>query len=340
MKFDRIAISALLMFAVIAAGPRIARAGAGAEMTAAAQKLLKSLDAEQRAKAVMSYDDPVRTDWHYIPKPTRKGLTLRKMNEAQRELALDLLSKSLSKEAYAKAAAPMKLEAVLLANEKKPAVRDSLKYYTTIFGDPTDDGKWGYSFEGHHLSLNWVIDHGKIRSATPLFFGANPGVVQKDPGVPGVNVGMYPLQNEETLGFDLVKSLDAAQRGVAVISDKPERDLNGASKAQQPLPDKPQGLVASKMTADQKAQLWKLIELYMSAAPAEVAEAAIKQAKSELDETHFAWWGADEELKPHAYHVQGKSFMLMLYNTQTDTYGVVANHPHVVWRQLGHDFGE
>jgi len=170
---DRIVVVALFALTLSVAAPALLADG-GKDMTAAAVKLLASLDDEQRKVAQMSYDDPKRTDWHYIPKKTRKGLTLREMKPEQRELAMHLLRQALSPEAFRKAKRAIELEAVLQAVEKSPR-RDPQKYYTTIFGTPSNDGTWGYSFEGHHLSLNWVVKDGKLVCATPLFYGANPG---------------------------------------------------------------------------------------------------------------------------------------------------------------------
>ena len=59
---------------------------AGEEMAAAAGKFLDSLRPEQRAKATFELQGDERLDWHFIPK-VRKGLTLKDMTEAQRQLA-------------------------------------------------------------------------------------------------------------------------------------------------------------------------------------------------------------------------------------------------------------
>jgi len=37
------------------------------------------------------------------------------------------------------------------------------------------------------------------------------------------------------------------------------------------------------------------------------------KAKKEFDQLHFAWWGADEPFKGHAYHIHGPSFAFLLY---------------------------
>jgi hypothetical protein len=58
-----------------------------------------------------------------------------------------------------------------------------------------------------------------------------------------------------------------------------------------------------------------------------------------LDQVHFAWLGAQEPGQPHAYRVQGPTFVLELVNFQSDPAGNPANHIHSVWRRLPADFG-
>ena len=60
-------------------------------------------------------------------------------------------------------------------------VRDSEVYYLKIFGSPMNGGKWGWRVEGHHLSLNFALENGKIVAATPVFFGANPAELRQGP---------------------------------------------------------------------------------------------------------------------------------------------------------------
>src|SRR5687768_1682432 len=73
-----------------------------AAMAEAANKLLASFDDEQRAKAVLPYNDPRRLDWHNIPKPERKGVPLSDMTDEQQKLCHALLKAALSDSGYDK----------------------------------------------------------------------------------------------------------------------------------------------------------------------------------------------------------------------------------------------
>ena len=50
-------------------------------------------------------------------------------------------------------------------------------YYWTVFGTP-GKGRWGLSVEGHHLSLNFVVEGERIVASTPQFMGANPAEIR------------------------------------------------------------------------------------------------------------------------------------------------------------------
>ena len=115
----------------------------GGQMTAAAETFAKSLSADQAAKALLPYETPQRTDWHYIPKPQRKGLQIKEMNDEQRKAAHALLRNSLSAAGYGKATRIMQLEAILRELEKSRTgspIRDPERYYFTLFGQPSARG--------------------------------------------------------------------------------------------------------------------------------------------------------------------------------------------------------
>ena len=316
-------------------------AAPGATMTAAAREYLLSLDEDQRATSLMGYDTPKRVDWHFIPKAERKGLQVKHMKSPQRKAAHALLRACLSEIGYDKAVQIMALEGLLRELEKERTggpVRDPQRYYFTLFGEPTADGKWGLSIEGHHLSLNFVVEKGKVVSTTPTFLAANPGVVMSQ--VPGTTIkkGTRVLAKEEMLAFELLGSLSEAQRADAVIADKAPREIRAAG-APQPPREKAVGLAARAMSDKQRKVLMQLIESYANNLPSKLAGerlAAIKQAGA--GKVKFAWAGADKPGIGHYYRVQGPTFLIEFVNTQPDAAGNPANHIHCVWRDMAGDF--
>jgi hypothetical protein len=310
-------------------------------MADAAGKFLASLDDGQRARAAIPFDDPRRLDWHNIPKPERKGLQLRELSTQQQELCHALLQTALSKSGYDKAVKILSLENNLREGEKNVAgapLRDPLRYYLTIFGQPGESGDWGWSFEGHHFSLNFVIREGQVVSDTPNFWGANPATVQVfvEDGPPA---GTRTLADEEQLAFDLLDSLDGEQRAVAVIADEAPKDYRGPGQPQPPHTPA-EGLPAAKMTDAQQKTLRALLAAYCGHLAPELAAGRLDEIEARgLGQIHFAWYGAQQPGTGHAYRIQGPTFILELVNVQADPAGNKANHIHSVWRNLKGDFG-
>jgi hypothetical protein len=334
-----IALLAVVMLAAVGAA-RLNRPTSGASMTAAAESFVGTLTDQQRSQAVLSYDGPQRTDWHYIPKPTRKGLQVKDMNAAQRKAAFDLLKSALSAVGYDKATKIMQLESILRELEKSRVggpLRDPERYYFTLFGQPGSKDRWGLSVEGHHLSLNFVVEGDKIVSSTPTFYGANPGVLLADYG-PGFPKGLRVLADEEQLAFDLLGSFSDEQRKKAIVADKAPGDVRDAGKAAPPK-SPAVGLPASEMTPAQVAILKSLVETYARNLPPEVAQERLSAIERDgIETTTFAWSGAQKPGVGHDYRIQGASFLIEFNNTQPDSAGNPANHIHSVWHNLGGNF--
>ncbi|MBI3464245.1 MAG: DUF3500 domain-containing protein, partial [Planctomycetes bacterium] len=75
------------------------------EMVAAGQRFVAALSPQERAKAVLSFDDPDRHRWHYVPTEmhARKGLPVQEMSAEARPLAHALLHCGVSQGGYLKA---------------------------------------------------------------------------------------------------------------------------------------------------------------------------------------------------------------------------------------------
>lgn len=288
-------------------------------------------DDAERAGMMKPYDDPSRTDWHYIPKTTRKGLDLRKVDAKHRTAAFALLASSMSEPGFRRARAIMEMEGLLAELEKKPEFRDPKKYYLTIFGEPGTKGAWGYSFEGHHLSLNFSYEDGALVCATPMFLAANPDrVVKTAEGFPPV--GTRLLDAEQDLALELLKSLDANS---AITAPKPQRDMKEGGKAQA-HERRRIGVAAKTMTPGQRKHLDVLVDRYLSYLPKAHAAEIRKQMLTE--ELTFAWNGRASAKSPHSYQVVGPTHAIVYYNTQGDSVGTKVNHSHAILRTIGGDF--
>jgi len=304
----------------------------GTQMATAASRFMAALDKEQAAKATYPFDAPERLDWHFIPRP-RKGLPVKEMTPAQRALAFGLIHTGVAGTGYLKATTIMSLEQILKDTEPakaaSPIVRDPELYFVTIFGTPSDRGRWGWRIEGHHLSLNFTLENGKIVAATPAFFGANPAEVRQGP-----REGLRTLADVEDRALRLLQALDPRQMKEAVVADTAPKDIRAANTLQPPT-ETAVGVAFADLNDEQRQLFRALVEAYASDMPPEVAGAWLNEIKQAgPDGVRFAWFGPADRLQPHAYRVQGPTFLIEFNNTQNG-----ANHIHSVWRNMLGDFG-
>lgn len=299
-----------------------------------ANNFLNSLSPEQHRNTQMEFMDGERFDWHYVP-IERKGTTFHDFNKEQYDAALALLRQSLHENGFEKVRAVMELEKVLVLLEnnrlKMPdgsPMRDPLRYHFLIFGDPSDAQPWGWRFEGHHISLNFTSADGLMVSATPTFFGANPGKVPS-----GDMKGLEVLKKESELGFALVNSLNPTQLAKAVFSDTAPSEILTRNAPVARMPEH-KGLAYSEMEAAQQKLFMELLEVYIGKYIFEFsAPFREKIKKAGFDNLHFAWAGSLLPGKGHYYSIQGPMLLIEFDNTQNQ-----ANHIHTVVRDLTNDF--
>ena len=347
LRSAAVACAAGLLCLSLRSATTTAQEEAAASPAAAATAFLAALDAGQTEAVVLNPANPARRDWHFIPKETRKGLTLKAMTPPQRDAAGELLRSLLSASGYELATRVMSLEAVLAELENDPVKRDPLKYSVTFFGTPAGSGRgggerWAVSVEGHHLSLNFLMRGDAVLASTPAFFGSNPAKVPR--AVAGMAAGTRVLSEAEDLGFALLDALNDDQRAVARVEADPPREIRGPGDGLWTAPQvgPTDGLAASEMTAAQRELLAKVVDWHLAPMPAAVRSArraAMKEAGG-VAALRFAWLGATEPGVGHGYRLRGPTLAVEFVNSQPDSFGNPANHAHSVWRDPAGDFGD
>lgn len=303
-------------------------------MAVVANQFLKSLSSQQKDKIQFAFNSDERYNWHYIPKG-RKGLALKELSDAQRNVALALLQTALSDTGFKKTTSIIKLEAILREVEGRQPdddYRDPGKYYVSIFGEPATDSIWGWRLEGHHISLNFSVKKDVLISATPGFLGTNPAIVLSGP-----DKGLFILKNELALGLQLLHSLDATQLKKAIISDQAPAEIITEAKRKAMI-DKPQGIQYSELNVEQQKFFMQLLSLYIHRYTKLFAETMMKEIEAAgLNDLRFAWAGGQQPGpgSPHYYRIQGPTIIIEYDNTQNN-----ANHIHTVIRDLKNDFGD
>jgi hypothetical protein len=318
----------LLLLPVQAFAHDHASASAAAKMRAQAEKVLAALPDKARAQATKPFEDRDRTDWHYTPR-SRNGVSFKDMDQAAREQVHALLRTALSAAGYRKVTNIIELELVLRELETFGMMRDPERYHLTVYGTPDRARRWGWRFEGHHLSLNFTLAGDKMAVGTPSFFGANPATVPR-----GAKKGFRALAEEHDAGWELLESLSDAQRKEAVFAERTYGEIVTGNKDRvEPL--EAAGIPAAKLDEKQRALLWKLVETYARSFEPGLAEARLARAKQgAVEAIRFGWAGSTKRGGQHYYRVQGPLFLVEYDASQNG-----GNHIHTVWRDFNGDFG-
>jgi hypothetical protein len=292
---------------------------------------VNSLNQLQKGKAVFLFEDTNRYAWHYVPASTvaRTGIAIKDLDSTQKTAFYELLKSFLSDNGYDRTKTIMSFEYLLKEMEPTSTSRIPENYFVSVYGHPGKDSVWAWKFTGHHLALNFTIVKNKLAFA-PFFFGSNPGEVKQGP-----QKGLRILKDEEDLGFELVNSLNAEQKKIALFQLKAFADIV-TTTAKEVVPLEPVGILMKELNNDQKNLVNKLIVAYLSSMSPRLANARMAMVKTEdKNDIRFGWAGGFVKGEPHYYRLQGKTFLIEFDNTQND-----ANHIHMVWRDFDGDYGE
>jgi Protein of unknown function (DUF3500) len=339
----------------------------------AADKFLATLSDAQRQKVEYTYDDAQqRARWSNLPTGfvPRGGISLKSMTAAQRNAALALLKTVLSPMGYEKVSEIRMADDDFKTNGSKrgPGVGrppgpggppppgfwgpppggggprgpsggppfdsnnmfGSDLYYISFLGKPSTTQPWMLQFGGHHLALNITIA-GSRGVMTPSLTGAQPATFK----VNGETI--RPVGRESDKALALLQSLDANQRGQAILSYQvPDLVLGPGQDGKKIAPE---GLKVSAMNAKQQAMLLDLIAEWAGIMNDNAASARMAQLKADLKESWFAWSGATS-FAPNTnitayYRIQGPHLVIE-YAPQHDE---PTNHVHTIYRDPTNDYG-
>ena len=288
-------------------------------MRAAAAEFLDGAPPSARAR----FEDDDKRRWlEYRPNP-RPGASLSAFRPVTRKAAHRLLATALRPHAFAQAMTIIGLEEVLDRAEGYVRGRHSNDYWVIVFGDPARDERWGWRFEGHHVSVTMTID-GETVFPTPVFLGANPNAVRY-----GDTPVVRPLGLEEDLGFALLDALDPGARAAAIVDPVAPPDIRSGPRPQAPAELVPLGVPATGLPEPALALLGRLVAVYVDRLAEDLAPPV------DLDALHFAWQGATDPAGGGRYYrIQGPDLLIEFDNTDDD-----ANHAHTVLRRPASDFG-
>lgn len=301
-----------------------------------AQLILSSLTEGQRAQVLYPFEEFRQGNWSYFPAPKSSGSFIRhaglKLGDVSAQVEsqiLKLVELGVSPKGFNHIAAarmadsdpdvPRKFAHRMVFNYGKE------NYYIAFFGDPLER-RWIWRFEGHHVSINLMIDGDEIVSAKPLSLGSYP----IDYKVNGESINAH---GELILKVErLMQSLTPDQLAMATQAMKSvpgdlmyTPTVDGESRA--PKGEIPKGLSVPGMTEQQRALLIDVAMDYLNNLSGEARQTTVKKVlDAGLENIEFVFAG-DPQLKELFYwRLQGPSFIFEFGCGDESR-----NHYHTAW---------
>ena len=306
-------------------------------VTDAAQALLDSLSAEQRARALFALDTDAWRRWSNIhPYLMRHGLPLEEMNGAQRDRALALLRESLSADGFQTARDVMRLNDFIGMITGSHTEYGEWVYWLTVMGTPSTDEPWGWQIDGHHLIVNCFVLGDQI-VMTPMFMGSEPVAADEGP-----YAGTRVFQAEERQGLALMRALTPEQRRRTVIATElPGEVFTAAFRDNFEM--KYEGIRSGDLSSAQQSLLLDVLETYVGRIRPGHAGVRLAEVKRHLADTHFAWMGSSDEDSVFYYRVHSPVILIEFDHQRGiafDNDAPSRHHIHTVVRTPnGNDYG-
>lgn len=304
----------------------------------AAEAWLASLDPGQRDAARFVLDGDAWRRWSNIHVfLMRHGAMMESMTGGQRELAFNLLREGFSPGGFQLARNIMKLNESIREITGRDEELGEWLYWLSIMGEPSEDGPWGWQFDGHHLNVNCFLLGGQM-VMTPMFMGSEPVAVDI-----GKHAGIRAFQSEEGTALNLARTLSAEQRRKAIVSDDvPGGVFTGAFRDNFEM--RYEGIKFDDLSSHQQAIMFDLIGTYINRMRSDHAQLKMDEIRQHLDETHFAWMGGTDEDSVFYYRVHSP-VVLIEFDHQNgiflDNDYPTRNHIHTVVRTPnGNDYGK
>jgi hypothetical protein len=316
----------------------------------AAIELLGTLNDEQRQRATFGLtSDAWRRWWNIHPFLMRHGVLLEDLADNQRVAGLRLLEHTLSASGFQAARDIMRLNHTIGEITGSWTEYGEWVYFISVFGQPSETEPWGWQVDGHHLIVNCFVIGDQI-TITPLFMGSEPVVAET-----GIYAGTSVLQTEQNKGLAFINSLNAEQRGKAILYDSilstvlpPERGIGSDGRVQtaafrdnEVIPY--EGIRSDQLTTGQREELLRLASLYLSKMRDGHAELWLEAVRQHLDNTHFMWMGGTGPEDVFYYRIHSP-VILIEFDHQPgiafDTGEPTRVHIHTVVRTPnGNDYG-
>jgi hypothetical protein len=300
-----------------------------------ARAFLASLSPAQRSAVIVPYSFSSASRWSNLPEYAmwrgRVGLSTSTLTEAQWQSLNDLLAAATGSRGYEEIQQILNSDDFVSQFGKRREGYGRGHYHIAFLGEPDSAGRWQLQFGGHHIAVNHTYMGEELIGATPAFRGAEPMVFDFN-GVPN-----RPMAEKHAAFVSLISSLDAGQAKAARFRRSPG-DLVAGPGDDWAFPDKPYGIPAARLSAEQRDRLRVIIELYVQSVDDANAARIMATYERELDRTHFGFSGTGKLDRAGDYvRIDGPSVWIEM--VMDEPFSFSAPHPHSVWRDKVTDYG-
>lgn len=258
---------------------------------------LGSLTEEQRSSCSFPIDSDEWRKWLNTETYIRAGISLRDLNETQKQLAFNIIETSLSPEGLKKTQSIMKMEGYLSRLTHEFEKLGSDRYWLTFMGEPGSATGWGWQLDGHHLVINYFILGNQV-VMTPTFMGSELRYIADS-----IDTGTKTFEREEQLALSLYQSFDDNQKELATLHDVKEYAYVQAPAYTDNAVVPYVGIRYDQLNPVQQDMLMSLISEYVGNMREGHAGIKMAEIQDHLDRLYFSWVGTASDTAPFYYRI-------------------------------------
>jgi len=206
-------------------------------------------------------------------------------------------------------------------------------YYVAFIGTPSATGLWCLQIGGHHGTIIYTYNGGKMTGGTPSFRSTEPF-----PNFSLKNVLYQPIVQEINTLSAMLKGLSTSELTTAKRSTT-QNDLILGPGQDGKFPTTRTGVKVGDLTAAKKDLVLAAIKTYTDDLDDKAAAAVYAKYKSEIDNTYISYTGTTDLTSKGDYVLIDGPSVWIEFSMQGGIIVKTANHPHSVWRDRTSDYG-
>ena len=208
-------------------------------------------------------------------------------------------------------------------------------YYVGFLGTPSTTGLWCLQIGGHHGTIIYTYNGGKMTGGTPSFRSTEPYPTWTSTNTKAT---VQPLVQETAAFAKFLQGLSSAELATAKRSAA-QNDIIVGPQKDGSFPATKTGVKAGNLSASQKDLLLIAIKTYVDDLDDKAAAAVLAKYKSELDDTYVSYYGGTTMATQGDYILIDGPSVWIEWSMQGAIIIKGGVHPHSVWRDRKADYG-